>query len=307
MAYWLLIGVILLTSCSSIPEKSQDNLKLETLQILITPDINKPKYVIINLATYQLRVYQLNSPDGPGELIFTAPVVIGRDKAGERTLLGNFQITKWQQFYQDYQKKYDPWINQPPPPGSHRKVWGKTGAFGWYTAKLFPSPEGQWLHGTVGWGSEADRFISPVTSPSGAKLRIKSHGCIRLSNQAISWLKENVPVGSWVFRVYAKEQVIKASPDKILEFSHKLKYQGKIIEENSWKFRVKTEAISVVEKEQYQQGNLNTNPYEIPVGNLGILIVDQGQLLNYSPPKQLPKASVQTLPKFVIFKGNEGR
>jgi hypothetical protein len=84
------------------------------------------------------------------------------------------------------------------------------GAFGWYAARLSPQDESgvnyQWMHGTIGWGVDQATSIE-VTR--GALINMfsnpGSHGCTRLENRSIAFLRSLLPPGTDVYRVYARE------------------------------------------------------------------------------------------------------
>jgi hypothetical protein len=85
------------------------------------------------------------------------------------------------------------------------------GAFGWYAAKLSPGDDvngvnSQWMHGTIGWGKDGSAaiditrgfFMNMFSNPG-------SHGCTRLENKAVAYLRSILPVGTDIYRVYARE------------------------------------------------------------------------------------------------------
>ncbi|MGZ3782083.1 MAG: L,D-transpeptidase, partial [Pseudobdellovibrionaceae bacterium] len=166
-------------------------------------------------------------------------MVVGRPEEGTKedpnafkTWVGHARISEWIKFYQDGQKHYPPWyragqnINDIPKPiskgaskiASSRK-WiingehGPTiyGAFGWYAAKVTPADpvEGlnyQWIHGTMGWGRDG---AAAIELTRGFLVNLFSNpgsaGCTRLENRAIAYLRHLLPVGTDVYRVYARE------------------------------------------------------------------------------------------------------
>ena len=236
------------------------------------------KYIVANLATMKLRVYQLPCEKCSAELIFTTDMVVGKDTEIERTKVGYYTIYRWEQFHEDYEKRYLAWNKKPPKPGSARSEWGSIGAFGWYAALLEPNAGGQWLHGTLGWAKDEENFIIPVMNAGGTSIRFKSHGCTRVSNPTISFLKDQVPVGSYVFRIYAKEAILKEQPTQEVGWSHELKYKKKVLDKGTWTRELKTEALIVQnhkDKIKYARPN---NPYKINIESLGTFIVDKGQI-----------------------------
>lgn len=199
-------------------------------------------FVIQNIATEKTRVYErcLTSPDCPHRLIFETDMVVGRNEEGTKenryaymTWLGHGKISEWVKFYSDGQATYPPWytagqdIKTIPTPISDSptsllgsRKWmvkgadGKDtiyGAFGWYAAKITPADENdgvnyQWMHGTIGWGKDGAQSID-VTR--GILINIfanpGSHGCTRLENRAIAFMRSFLVPGTDVYRVYARE------------------------------------------------------------------------------------------------------
>lgn len=190
-------------------------------------------FVVQNVATERTRVYErCTSSVGCGHrMIFETPILVGlpqndergKDKYGLRTQVGSFRISSWRKFYMDSAQKYAPWWapNFPKlprvnatlfdwyekrilPKGSSHEA---RGAFGWYAAHLNPSPDGQWMHGTFGWGADKAKFIDKYIEDSAGAYQNMSSGCTRLENRAIAYLRHILPVGTEVYRVYAKEAV----------------------------------------------------------------------------------------------------
>lgn len=201
-------------------------------------------FVIQNIATEKTRVYErcTQTPDCPHRLVFEADNVVGKPEEGTaenrdafKTLLGHSQISGWMKFYQDYKHHYPHWYKAgqdlatlpPPAPvdadgnGRASLLWGNKwklknsygettmyGAFGWYAAMLSPE-EGidyQWMHGTIGWAGDGEAAIHLTRS---ILLNIfanpGSSGCTRLSNASIAYLRYLLPIGTDVYRVYARE------------------------------------------------------------------------------------------------------
>lgn len=205
-----------------------------------------PYFVIQNIATEMTRVYQRCdvSPNCPHKLIFETKMVVGRpeegtenDPHGFKTMLGHSVISEWIKFYQDGKGHYPHWYRNgqrlstiPPKAPLNSKgqpegglSWGNKwrttvngeetmyGAFGWYAAKLHPATgsqgvNAQWIHGTIGWGSDGEVAIELTRS---ALLNIFSNpgsaGCTRLSNASVAYLRHLLPVGTDIYRVYARE------------------------------------------------------------------------------------------------------
>ena len=190
------------------------------------------KYIIVlNIASEKVRVYErcTSSPGCPHHLIMETDTVVGRPSGGNdsATGAGHFKIQEWVKFYQDSTNNgpswYDPNYPPVPPPNASMSAWLSKknlpgyglyrGALGWYTALLGPDAGSEWLHGTFGWGADGDKFIKATRGESGGPLArlvailkdLRSHGCTRVENRAIAYIRHLAPVGTDVFRVYAKE------------------------------------------------------------------------------------------------------
>lgn len=188
-------------------------------------------FVIQNVATEKLRVYERICADNtcPNKMIMETNMVVGEQNKGreEMTWLGSFRITGWSKFHEDgkgqYPRWFDPSYPEIPGPGKGFTSWFKNkhmpevdgekpgvmrGAFGWYTALVGPNAFAQWTHGTIGWGADKDKFIlnakkfvpNLVTAP-------RSHGCSRTDNEAIGFLREHLPVGTPIIKIYAIEDI----------------------------------------------------------------------------------------------------
>lgn len=189
-------------------------------------DFKEGLFVVQNIATERLRVYERTCESNrcTNKMILEKEVAMGEDKEGERTMVGSFRITDWRKFYQDgkgfYPSWYDPSYPPIPSPDDGVLSWFKDkhlppgngemrGAFGWYTALVGPNHKGQWTHGTIGWGENKGEFITRtkkffsnlVTSP-------RSHGCTRVDNETIAYLRQILPVGTPIIKVYAKEKLL---------------------------------------------------------------------------------------------------
>jgi hypothetical protein len=199
----------------------------------------KDKYfVVVNVATETLRIYERVCPDNscPHRMILESEIVVGEDidhpkeeKGKGRSILGSYRITGWSKFYQDPEGHYPSWYRDgypatPDPDASWKQWFSKSvmpidsegkhhgvmrGAFGWYTAFVAPEPFGQWLHGTLGWGSDHDYyikrvkkfFINIISDP-------RSSGCTRNNNEAIAFMRKFLNVGAPVIKIYAKEELL---------------------------------------------------------------------------------------------------
>lgn len=199
-------------------------------------------FVIQNVATEKTRVYErcTESPDCAHKLVLETDMVVGRpeegtkhDKHAFKTWLGHSKISEWVKFYQDGSAHYPHWYRAgqnirtiPAPIRDSSSLLGGSsnwmvkdskgrstiyGAFGWYAGKLTPADDVngvnyQWLHGTIGWGRDGDAaieatrgFLINVFSNPG------SSGCTRLENRAVAYLRHILPVGTDIYRVYARE------------------------------------------------------------------------------------------------------
>lgn len=154
-------------------------------------DIDADIYMVQNIATEKLRVYQRVCKDNscPPKIILETDFVAGMKKGDpdftKNTRVGNFRIVEWHKFYQDrngghYPSWFDPSSPAVPDPEESWSKWfkkdvmpweschtdekGKShcsakgmmrGAFGWYTALVEPNANDQWTHGTIGWGDSS--------------------------------------------------------------------------------------------------------------------------------------------------------
>lgn len=207
------------------------------------PISNASKYFVIqNIASEKTRVYErcTTSPSCPHKMIFETDMVVGRPEEGTptdpsafTTWVGHSKISEWVKFYQDGKAHYPHWyragqdIKTIPKPisDSFSRLLGTRkwmvrgsdgeqtiyGAFGWYAAKVTPADdrEGmnyQWMHGAIGWGKDGPLAIQATRT---ALLNMISNpgssGCTRLENRAIAYLRSLLPVGTDIYRVYARE------------------------------------------------------------------------------------------------------
>jgi hypothetical protein len=192
-------------------------------------------FVIQNVATDRTRVYERcsTSESCPHKLILETRSLFGMpkdedlpgaDKYRLRTWLGTFKIQTWKKFYADGKGKHAPWwgpgFPELPRKNSSLFSWispyympdgyaedGMRGAFGWYAAILSPVPDGQWMHGTFGWGADKDNFLNNQVQENGHGYLNFSSGCARVENRAIAWMQHNLPKGTEVYRVYAIEEL----------------------------------------------------------------------------------------------------
>jgi hypothetical protein len=199
-------------------------------------------FVVQNVASEKTRVYErcTTSPGCAHKMVMETEMVVGRPEEGTdtnkdafKTWLGHAKIAEWVKFYQDGAGHYPHWykagqdVKSIPDAitDSFSKILGSRkwmvkgfdghptiyGAFGWYAAKVTPADdrEGmnyQWMHGTMGWGKDGPvaihltrtSLLNMVSNPG-------SSGCTRLENRAIAYLRSLLPVGTDIYRVYAKE------------------------------------------------------------------------------------------------------
>lgn len=195
-------------------------------------------YVVVNVASETIRLYERVCADNscPSKMLMESEVVVGEDvdhpkeeKGKGRSILGSYRVTGWSKFYQDPEGHYPAWYRDgyPTTPEADaswndwfsRKVMpedleGKRhgtmrGAFGWYTAFVAPEPFGQWTHGTLGWGSDKDKFIKRVKKPLiNVVSDPRSSGCTRNNNEAIAFIRNMIDVGAPIIKVYAKEEIL---------------------------------------------------------------------------------------------------
>lgn len=289
-------------------------------------------FMVINLATEKLRVYRQCEAreDCVNKMVFEQDVVGGEDDDGTRTDVGVFRITSWEKFYEikgTYPAWYRPGYPDVPKPGASMRKWfskkympnrkgDMRGAFGWYTAKIGPNPRGQWVHGTAGWGSDKKKFILFKQ-----KLRarfvnlfasIRSHGCVRIDNESIAYLRSLLPVGTTVVKIYAKEGLRRSNP---VGYSSTLGRWPYVMTKNHagvTNNHELAEAASVYSSgtpvsQWLEQGTLELDQYPDPVpfnsrrskslgGDLyklgesamrGVFLVDEGTVVDYRHPHQL--------------------
>lgn len=266
------------------------------------PGQDSQYFIVQNIATETLRVYKRGCVAGscPHEMVFEAEVVVGEDseKDGTKTNLGNYFILKWEKFYQDRKAKYPRWWDDsypdPPKADSGALKWTRKkympnkegdvrGAFGWYAAilgyytsgtKFRRDPNGQWTHGTIGWGSDKKKFIQKTKKFwSNVFSDPRSHGCTRLDNESIAYLQHLLPEGTPVIKIYAKE---KYSKEDATEYFPVL--------EKSWEYiltKNKSGSIdrkSVIENDVPNERILEEGTYSIDL---------TPNVINYTPGEEL--------------------
>lgn len=318
-------------------------------------------FVIQNVATDRTRVYE-RCGRGPGcshRLVLETKTLYGmptdtdtpQNRYRLRTWLGTFKIAQWRKFYADQAKKHSPWWGPDfptlPRKGASLLEWikvkyqapgysreGTRGAFGWYAAILNPSPDGQWMHGTYGWGSDGDKFMDKFVEEGGGGYLNFSSGCTRVENQAAAWMQHHLPVGTEIYRIYAIEDIadprltyyenqkkpaawdwvltkeiglpalssdknsVQArglSKDMVLE-------QGRFLLDqypNRVAIRGGNAGRSIRDRARQDQGEGNN--YKIPRSQFrGVYLVDEGRLQNYDHPESLTVHNSNKIPADLI-------
>lgn len=282
-------------------------------------------FVIQNIATEKTRVYErcTTSPSCPHKLVMETEMVVGRPEVGTKedlhafkTWLGHAKISEWIKFYQDGKGHYPHWyragqdfktIPSPISKGasnltSSRKWITKSetgeqtvyGAFGWYAAKVTPADEiegmnYQWMHGTIGWGRDGATsieltrgFLMNLFSNPG------SSGCTRLENRAIAYLRYLLPLGTNIYRVYArestreKEMPIGNSNKQILPLP---RYTDAYYNRTIWPYILLTNGAQ-------QSGGLTADAYTIYKQHIPIIqsvnLIEQGSYIVDQYPNATP-------------------
>lgn len=307
-------------------------LSLETVEVEEPSFISK-HFMIQNIATEKLRVYRRDCTEGVCKniLILETDMAVGEDVAETRTALGHYKVRSWHKFYQDgkgiYPSWYDPNFPPTPPAGSGVLKWTKNkylpdnypqasvrGAFGWYTLKVGPNSYSQWTHGTLGWGSDKKKYIRAAkgfwanlfTDP-------RSHGCSRTDNESIAYIRELIPVGSKLIKVYAKEAYGDPHLSSYSEHPSYWNYiltkngvridgqradrehvlssgtsSSQFIEEGTYEIDSYPEAFAFYSGSSGARKGTNGNVYAFDHEDMqGVFLVDKGQLVNYRHPSSL--------------------
>lgn len=277
-------------------------------------------FMIQNVATQKVRVYErCEGSNCSHKLILETDMTAGEDTPDKtrRTLLGSYRISAWFKFYEDHANLYLSWYHPKypplPPPGASLAEWASKallppgkgrsrGKFGWYTAHLAPNADAQWTHGTLGWGADGGRFIR--LSPEEFSVLDEdrgSAGCTRVENQAIAFIREILPVGSQIIKIYAKESYRDAELARY-----------KDLPEARWNWILTKEGVDIDGPKSGREGVLKrgvssdqileTGTYtldQLPnasAGNLyaiqdssfkGVFLVDEGKLVGYEHPRGL--------------------
>lgn len=302
---------------------------------------NLKYFMVQNLATEKVRVYERcqtnNSKEYcPNKLVFQADMVAGEDQDGTRSNVGIYRIDRWEKFYEDGARRYPAWYRpnypQVPEPGASRSSWFDSdympnekgdarGAFGWYTAIVSPNASGQWTHGTMGWGADHDDFITFKNGFVGKVVKlfaaIRSHGCSRVDNETVAYLRHLLPVGTTLIKIYAKEVLadnkltgyskFKPTWDYILTKSGYGKASGQTADAAT------VIAQNTPRSEWIEEGRYSIDQYPVDKkGNLydikekefkGLYLVDHGTLMYYEHPESLGRGGFkdQPIPSYMKF------
>jgi len=304
--------------------------------------------MIQNVATEILRVYKKGCDNGTcaHKLVLEADIAVGEKTRNKKTetAVGYFHISSWNKFYQDggsrYPSWYDPNYPRIPGPGSSALTWSKSkylprgvgslrGAFGWYTAKVSPNSLYQWTHGTLGWGSDKKDFIE-ATKGFWANLFTdpRSHGCSRTDNESIAYIRQILPKGSAIIKVYAKEAYAdpsRRSYSKVkINWPYILTKNGvrvdgeksarsevlrngtspsRWIEEGVYKIDAHPDAEAFLSGSQDAKSGTTGNVYGLNHNNMkGVFLIDEGRLVGYSHPSKIKRGGYkdQMLPPYAV-------
>ncbi len=285
----------------------------------------KGKYfVVVNVATETLRLYERLCEDNscPSKMLMQTEVVVGEDldhpkeqKGKGRSLLGSYRLTGWAKFYQDPEGHYPAWYRdgypEVPTPGAGWSKWfsentmpvgpdgkreGKMrGAFGWYTAFVAPLSYGQWTHGTLGWGSDKDKyikkvkhlFINVVADP-------RSSGCTRNNNEAIAYLRHMIDIGTPIIKIYATEDIL----DPTLQNYYDVPTE--------WNYVLTKNKSHAIDRDDVLK-NLKVSPQELDVWweakkNNGSFILNPNDVLNQV--LEVGTYQLDTMPVAIKYKRN---
>lgn len=270
--------------------------------------LNAKRYFVVeNIASSKTRVYERLS-DCKNRLMFELDILIGENGDGTRTRLGSFTLTQWFKFHGDdkYPAFFALGYPELPKKGSGLNVWTSKsllpegqgvlrGAYGWYSAKLEPNAGRQWIHGSLGWGSDGQEFMQALKH--GEKPVFSSRGATHVENQAISMMREILVPGTKVIRIYAREKSLAPSIEDsgtnqwpwILtnERGENAPRSGKVgvesransarrLDEGSYRFKGTATPIE------------NGNAYGIDESKFqGFFLVDTGRVMGYEHPEGL--------------------
>jgi hypothetical protein len=297
-------------------------------------------FVVTNVATEKLRVYERCLPEEGcvNRMILETDVVNGEDDDGTRTEIGFYQVSHWIKFYEVYRsgaKTYPAWYKPGypavPEPGN-RTAWFNSaympngegdmrGAFGWYTTFVGPNANGQWTHGTAGWGKDKKDFILFKESFWGKLTNlftsIRSHGCTRVDNESIAYLRGLVPVGTPLIKIYAREAYRDPSRSMYPKNAGRWEY---ILTKNGHQAKNNHQLAdrqTVLNQGTPQSEWLDQGVYEVDQtpdvadGDLyklggsafrGHFVVDEGTVVNYQHPSGIKRGgySDQLVPAYMV-------
>jgi hypothetical protein len=265
--------------------------------------------VVINVATNRARVYRKCGPSEPctNRLIFEDDTVNGEDMDGRRTNLGSYRLDSWTKFY-FVAGEYSPWYTAGMPvpfkgDGNDNKPNGiMNGPFGWYTAKVAPNGTGEWFHGTRGWGSAKKKYINFRNTLFGkiahVFTQIDSHGCTRLDNESIAFMRSLLPIGTRYLKVYAKEALRDSSRALYNKDPHTFEYilttVGAQQTKNQSADKATVLASGTPKSQWIEEGTLTYTAYPtVKKGDLysigldklrGVFYVDDGSFEGYAHP-----------------------
>ncbi len=207
-------------------------------KIIDYKDFEGKLFAVVNVATETVRLYEKQCADNScaHKMLMEAEVVVGEDielskteKGKGRSILGSFRVTGWTKYYEDAGGHYPSWYKDGypvvPEPGDSGSGWfskkvmpkdadGKRhgsmrGAFGWYAMFVGPDAFGQWTHGTIGWGQDKDKYVARTKKPMlNLVSNPRSSGCTRVTNETIAFLRQMLPTGTPIIKIYAKEALL---------------------------------------------------------------------------------------------------
>ncbi|MCK5883153.1 MAG: L,D-transpeptidase [Bacteriovoracaceae bacterium] len=281
-------------------------------------------FVVQNIATEKVRIYEKICENDicANKMVFETEVAVGENAPKTKSVLGRFSISRWHKFYQDGAQHYPSWYSEnlrfPPKAGSSALAWtkkkylhngqksGTRGAFGWYTAYLGPNASYQWMHGTIGWGKDKDKFIKQTKGFwANVFADPRSHGCTRLNNEAIAYARSILPVGTPVYKVYAIEKlhdssrsrynysrkpwdyILTTDKDSVSDRNYVLENlpSETFLERGSFDMDTYPSIVSYKKKPKKTESG---NTYGISSYDMkGVFYIDIGMFENYSHPRSL--------------------
>lgn len=293
-------------------------------------ELKSEVFVVTNIATEKVRVYKRCAP-GEGclnKVIFEQDVVAGEDEGGTRTDVGTYTVKSWTKFYETspYPAWYRPGYPAVPRPGADRTDWFASkymarpgqqmrGAFGWYTVMVGPNPNGQWMHGTAGWGADKKNFILFKDSFWGGIVNlftsIRSHGCTRIDNESIAYIRQIVPPGSVYVKLYAKEAARNPNQAKATASWNYILTKNGYGAVNNHQLADRNQVLSAgTPRDQWiEEGTLTySTTAKAVTGDVyrlrnfkGVYVVDEGTTVDYQHPAGISVGGQgRSLPAFMI-------